>query len=392
MQQILTLNQIALEGLERFPRDRYEIGSAITDPDAILVRSQKLTEAHATPRLRCAARAGAGVNNIPVEAMTRGGIVVFNTPGANANSVKESVITAMLLASRDVLGGVRFIDALAGQSDPAQLHRQVEAEKKRFKGGEIAGKTLGVVGLGAIGSMVADVGLRLGMHVIGYDPAISVDAAWRLPSAVGKMENLYALLSRSDFITLHVPVLPDTVGLINEERLKIVKRGAVLINYARDEVVDPLAVAAALDAGQISRYVADFPDPALIGKPGVIFTPHLGASTEEAETNCAVMAADQIIDFLENGNIRNSVNFPTLLLDRTTGHRIAFSNYNVPRMLNGVLSILADHNLNVIDMLNKSRGEIAYNLIDLDRFADANVLAEIEAIEGVVNVRSIEAP
>ena len=392
MQQILTLNQIALEGLERFPRDRYEIGSAITDPDAILVRSQKLTEAHATPRLRCVARAGAGVNNIPVEAMTRGGIVVFNTPGANANSVKESVITAMLLASRDVLGGVRFIDALAGQGDPAQLHRQVEAEKKRFKGGEIAGKTLGVVGLGAIGSMVADVGLRLGMHVIGYDPAISVDAAWRLPSAVGKMENLYALLSRSDFITLHVPVLPDTVGLINEERLKIVKRGAVLINYARDEVVDPLAVAAALDAGQISRYVADFPDPALIGKPGVIFTPHLGASTEEAETNCAVMAADQIIDFLENGNIRNSVNFPTLLLDRTTGHRIAFSNYNVPRMLNGVLSILADHNLNVIDMLNKSRGEIAYNLIDLDRFADANVLAEIEAIEGVVNVRSIEAP
>lgn len=392
MQQILTLNQIALEGLERFPRDRYEIGSAISDPDAILVRSEKLTEAHATLRLRCVARAGAGVNNIPVEAMTRAGIVVFNTPGANANSVKESVITAMLLASRDVIGGVRFVDQWAGRADAAELHRQVEAEKKRFKGGEIAGKTLGVVGLGAIGSMVADVGLRLGMRVIGYDPAISVDAAWRLPSSVGKMENLYALLSRSDFISLHVPVLPDTVGLINEERLKIVKRGAVLINYARDEVVDPKAVAAALDSGSLSRYVSDFPDPDLIGKPGVIFTPHLGASTEEAETNCAIMAAEQIIDFLENGNIRNSVNFPTLLLDRTTGHRIAFSNYNVPRMLNSVLSILADHNLNVVDMLNKSRGEIAYNLIDLDRLPDDNVLAQIEAIEGVVNVRSIEAP
>ncbi|MCC5873640.1 MAG: phosphoglycerate dehydrogenase [Gammaproteobacteria bacterium] len=392
MQQILTLNQIALEGLERFPRDRYEIGSAISDPDAILVRSEKLTEAHATSRLRCVARAGAGVNNIPVEAMTRAGIVVFNTPGANANSVKESVITAMLLASRDVIGGVRFVDQWAGRGDAAELHRQVEAEKKRFKGGEIAGKTLGVVGLGAIGSMVADVGLRLGMRVIGYDPAISVDAAWRLPSSVGKMENLYALLSRSDFISLHVPVLPDTVGLINEERLKVVKRGAVLINYARDEVVDPKAVAAALDSGSLSRYVSDFPDPDLIGKPGVIFTPHLGASTEEAETNCAIMAAEQIIDFLENGNIRNSVNFPTLLLDRTTGHRIAFSNYNVPRMLNSVLSILADHNLNVVDMLNKSRGEIAYNLIDLDRLPDDNVLAQIEAIEGVVNVRSIEAP
>lgn len=392
MQQILTLNQIALEGLERFPRDRYEIGSAISDPDAILVRSQKLTEAHATARLRCVARAGAGVNNIPVEAMTRAGIVVFNTPGANANSVKESVITAMLLASRDILGGVRFVEELEGQTDAAELNRQVEAEKKRFKGGELAGKTLGVVGLGAIGSMVADVGLRLGMRVVGYDPAISIDAAWRLPSDVGKMENLYALLSRSDFISLHVPVLPDTMGLINEERLKITKRGAVLINYARDEVVDPLAVAAALEAGQISRYVADFPDPALIGKPGAIFTPHLGASTAEAEINCAVMAADQVIDFLEHGNIKNSVNFPTLQLDRTTGHRIAFSNYNVPRMLNGVLSILADHNLNVIDMLNKSRGEIAYNLIDLDRPADDEVLAQLTAIEGVVNVRNVEAP
>lgn len=390
MLKILTLNQIALEGLERFPRDRYELGSAIPDPDAILVRSQNLSEQHATPRLRCVARAGAGVNNIPVEAMTRNGIVVFNTPGANANSVKESVITAMLLASRDVIGGVGFVHGL-GALDAAELHRQVEAEKKRFRGAEIAGKTLGVVGLGAIGSLVADVGLRLGMKVLGFDPAISVDAAWRLPSDVQRMENLYALLSRSDYISLHVPLLPDTAGLINDERLNATRPGTVLINYARDEIVDPAAVARALDAGQLRRYVADFPAPELIGRPDVIFTPHLGASTGEAETNCAIMAAEQIIDFLENGNIRNSVNFPTLQLDRTTGHRIAFSNYNVPRMLNSVLSVLADHNLNVIDMLNKSRDEIAYNLIDLDRPADAALLARITAIEGVVNVRSIES-
>ncbi|TVS09119.1 MAG: 3-phosphoglycerate dehydrogenase, partial [Gammaproteobacteria bacterium] len=300
MLKILTLNQIALEGLERFPRDRYELGSAVPDPDAILVRSEKLSAEYATPRLRCVARAGAGVNNIPVEAMTRNGIVVFNTPGANANSVKESVITAMLLASRDVVGGVRFVHDLAGVGDAAELGRQVEAEKKRFRGTEIAGKTLGVVGLGAIGSMVADVGLRLGMKVLGYDPAISVDSAWRLPSDVQKMENLYALLSRSDYISLHVPVLPDTVGLINDERLKVTRPGAVLINYARDEIVDPLAVARALDAGHLRRYVSDFPAPGLIGRPDVIFTPHLGASTGEAETNCAIMAADQIIDFLEN--------------------------------------------------------------------------------------------
>ena len=391
MLKILTLNQIALEGLERFPRDRYELGSAVPDPDAILVRSEKLSADYATPRLRCVARAGAGVNNIPVEAMTRNGIVVFNTPGANANSVKESVITAMLLASRDVVGGVRFVHDLAGVGDAAELGRQVEAEKKRFRGTEIAGKTLGVVGLGAIGSMVADVGLRLGMKVLGYDPAISVDSAWRLPSDVQKMENLYALLSRSDYISLHVPVLPDTVGLINDERLKVTRPGAVLINYARDEIVDPLAVARALDAGHLRRYVSDFPAPGLIGRPDVIFTPHLGASTGEAETNCAIMAADQIIDFLENGNIRNSVNFPTLLLDRTTGHRIAFSNFNVPRMLNSVLSILADHDLNVVDMLNKSRDEIAYNLIDLDRPASDELLMRIQAIDGVVNVRTIES-
>ena len=389
MLKILTLNQIAVEGLERFPRDHYELGSAILDPDAILVRSEQLTAAHLTPRLCAVARAGAGVDNIPVADLTRQGIVVFNTPGANANSVKESVISALLLSARDLVGGVRYVDSLAGL-DAGEMHRQVEAEKKRFRGSEITGKTLGVVGLGAIGSMVADVGLRLGMRVLGFDPAISVDGAWRLPSDVQKMENLQALLARSDYVSLHVPSIPDTLHLIDDVSLRAVRQGTVLINYARDEVVDPAAVGRALDAGVLRRYVSDFPEPGLVGRPDVIFTPHLGASTGEAEVNCAVMAANQIIDFLENGNIRNAVNFPALQLERTGGHRIAFSNYNVPRMLNSVLSVLADRELNVIDMLNKSRDDIAYNLIDLEQPPSAEALAEIAAIDGVVNVRMIE--
>ncbi len=390
MQKILTLNQIALQGLEQFPRDRYELGSSLPDPDGILLRSHKLTPDAVPVSVRGIARAGAGVNNIPVAAMTERGVVVFNTPGANANSVKESVITALLLASRDVLGGVRYVYGLAGERDHAALHAQVEAEKKRFKGGEIAGKTLGVVGLGAIGSLVAEAGLKLGMQVLGYDPAISVEGAWRLSSDVRKMDNLHSLLARSDYITLHVPALEQTRQLISDETLASVRPGAVLINYARDEVVDPAAVVRALDAGQLRRYIADFPDVNLLGRGDVIFTPHLGASTEEAETNCAIMAAEQLIDFMENGNIRNSVNFPALYLERSTPFRIAVSNHNVPRMLGSVLSILAEHNINVVDMLNKSRDNIAYNLIDLEMPVNGTVLGEIEAIEGVINVRALE--
>ena len=387
MHKVLTLNQIALAGLERFPRDRYELGTELQDPDAILVRSHMLGEGHATPRLRAVGRAGAGVNNIPVADFTRRGIVVFNTPGANANSVKEIVIGAMLLAARDLSGGMQFVRGLDPALGKADLDSQVEAEKKRFRGGEIAGKTLGVVGLGAIGSRVAEVGLRLGMDVLGYDPAISVDAAWRLPSEVQKMENLQALLARSDYVSLHVPAIPQTKGLINANTLAAMRNGAVLLNFARDAIVDPAAIAAALDGGRLARYVADFPAPELVRHPKALFTPHLGASTEEAEENCAVMAAEQLMDFLEHGNIRNSVNFPPVQLDRTAGHRIAVINNNVPKMLGAILSALADHELNIIDMLNKSRDEIAYNLIDVEAPPSDALVSELSAIDGVVNVR-----
>ena len=390
MHKVLTLNQIALAGLERFPRGRYELGTELQDPDAILVRSHKLDGSHATPRLRAVARAGAGVNNIPVADYTRRGIVVFNTPGANANSVKEIVIAAMLLAARDLSGGMQYVRGLDPALDKDALNKLVEAEKKRFKGGEIAGKTLGVVGLGAIGSRVAEVGLRLGMDVLGYDPAISVDAAWRLPSEVQKMENLQALLARSDYVSLHVPAIPQTEGLINADTLAGMRAGAVLLNYARDAIVDPAAIAAALDSGRLARYVADFPAPELVAHPHAMFTPHLGASTEEAEENCAVMAANQLMDFLEHGNIRNSVNFPAVQLDRTGGHRIAVINDNVPKMLGAILSALADHELNIIDMLNKSRDEIAYNLIDVEAPPSEALVRELCAIEGVVNVRCFD--
>ena len=387
MHKVLTLNQIALAGLERFPRDRYELGTELQDPDAILVRSHTLGEGHATPRLRAVARAGAGVNNIPVADFTSRGIVVFNTPGANANSVKEIVIGAMLLAARDLSGGMHFVRGLDPALGKQELDKRVEAEKKRFKGGEIAGKTLGVVGLGAIGSRVAEVCLRLGMDVLGYDPALSVDAAWRLPSEVQKMENLQALLARSDYVSLHVPAIPQTEGLINADALAAMRPGSVLLNFARDAIVEPAAIAGSLDSGHLARYVADFPAPELVGHPRALFTPHLGASTEEAEENCAVMAADQLMDFLEHGNIRNSVNFPAVQLDRTGGYRIAVINNNVPKMLGAILSALADHELNIIDMLNKSRDEIAYNLIDVEAPPSSALVEQLSAIDGVVNVR-----
>ncbi len=390
MRKVLTLNQIAIEGLERFPRARYEVGSEVVDPDAILVRSHPLSEADISPRLRAVARAGAGVNNIPVPEYTERGIVVFNTPGANANSVKELVFASMLLASRNVLAGTRFVESLRDVNDPDELNRRVEAEKKTYRGGELAGKALGVVGLGAIGSLVAEAGLRLGMNVVGYDPALSVDAAWRLPAEVQKADNLHTLFARADYVTLHVPATPDTENLVNEDSLKSFRQGAMLLNFARDEVVDPRAIRGALDSGRLARYASDFPAPDLIGRPDVILTPHLGASTAEAERNCAVMASDQIIEFLENGNIINSVNFPAVFLERTEGERISVTNRNVPRMLGHILSILAEHDINVIDMLNKSREDVAYNLIDLAAPPTEAVLDQIRAIEGVINVRSID--
>jgi D-3-phosphoglycerate dehydrogenase len=388
MHKIRTINNISEKGLSRFPADRYELGDAIADPEAILVRSQQLTDADAVPSLRAVGRAGAGVNNIPVADYTDKGIVVFNTPGANANAVKELVMVGLLLSCRGIIPGIKYVNSLGEYSDKAELNKLVESSKKQYKGRELKGKTLGVLGLGAIGSMVADMALQMEMNVVGYDPALSVEAAWRLSSKVEKMENLQMLFSRSDIITLHVPALDATRGMIDSEALSQFRDGAVLLNFAREEIVDKEAISEALDSEKISQYISDFPTPGLIGKRGVVSTPHLGASTEEAEENCAIMVADQVKDFLENGNIKNSVNFPALSLERTTGcYRIAMANKNVPRILGSVLSILADRNINVVDMLNKSREDVAYNLIDIQAEPSDDLLEEILAIDGVINAR-----
>ncbi len=388
MFQVLTLNQISTKGLDKLSRENYEIASEFNAPDAILLRSHKLKPEDISASVLGIARAGAGFNNIPVSYCTENGIPVFNTPGANANAVKELIVSALTLGSRGILEGMEYVHTLSDMSDAAEMNKLLEKEKKRFKGNELSGKTLGVIGLGAIGSMVADTALALGMNVIGYDPALSVEAAWRLSSDVKKMDNLQSLMAKSDFITLHLPVLDSTRNLVNSELLSNVKAGAVLLNFAREEIVDSTAVIKALEAGALSKYIADFPSPSLIGVKGTVLMPHIGASTDEAEENCAVMAACQIKDFLENGNIKNSVNFPALSLERN-GIRLAISNRNVPKILGNILSILADQNINIIDMLNKSREDIAYNLIDIESEPDESVLASMRDIEGVINVRLI---
>lgn len=389
MFKILTLNQVSVKGLERLPRDSYEIASEFSSPDAILLRSHKLQAVDIGPSVLAIARAGAGVNNIPVVACTERGIPVFNTPGANANAVKELIVGALTLGSRGVLEGIRFVDTLAQMSDAAEMSKLLEKEKARFKGNELLGKTLGVVGLGAIGSMVADIALKLGMDVIGYDPAISVDAAWRLPSEVRKIDNLVSLFARADYITLHLPVLDSTRGLINQELLSHSKPSLRLLNFSREEIVDVPAIIAALSAGRMFKYITDFPAPGLIGRADVVLMPHLGASTDEAEENCAIMAATQLRSFLELGNISNAVNFPSLALDRSGGVRLAITNRNIPKMLGQLLSLLADANINIIDMLNKSRDDVAYTLIDVASEPGEEVLQGMRAVTGVVNVRLI---
>ena len=387
--QILSLNQISLKGLDRLPRDRYEIASEFAHPEAILLRSHKLAEGDIADSVLAIARAGAGVNNIPVDACTARGIPVFNSPGANANAVKELVATGLLLGSRGVVAGIDYVRTLDDVSDGAELNRVLEANKKQFKGSELVGKTLGVVGLGAIGSLVAEMALTLGMDVMGYDPALSVEAAWRLSSQVRRADTLSALFGRCDYISLHLPVLEATRGLINTELLGVMQPGTCLLNFARQEIIDQPSLLAALDSGKLRKYIADFATPELIGRDDVILMPHIGASTEEAEDNCAIMAADQLRDFLENGNIRNSVNFPTLQLERVSGCRLSVTNENVPKILGNVLSILADEDINVIDMLNKSRDKIAYNLIDISGVVTDGILERMRAIKGVINVRLI---
>ena len=389
MYKIQTLKSISGKGLERLPRDKYEVATEIGHADAILLRSHKLTPEEIAPSVKAIARAGAGTNNVPVGRMTELGIPVFNTPGANANAVKELVLAGLLLGSRGILDGIGYANTLNEMNDASAMNKLLEKEKKRFSGQEIAGKTLGVIGLGAIGARVARMGLELDMEVLGYDPAISVDAAWRLPSDVKKMDNLQALLARADFITLHLPVLDATRNLINAERLECMKPDACVVNFARGEIVDNGAIADALNNDKLRLYVTDFPAPELFGTDKVILMPHIGASTREAEENCAVMAAEQLMDFLENGNIKNSVNFPPLVLERTTEYRLALVNKNVPRILGGVLSVLADLNINVVDMLNKSRDDIAYNLIDIESPVGDDLLAKLYEIDGVISVRAI---
>lgn len=389
MKKIKTYNAIANKGLDKFSRERYEVSSEFSSPDAILLRSHKLHQEPIAPSVKAIARCGAGVNNIPIQQCTENGIVVFNTPGANANAVKELVLTGLLLSARDVLGGVAYSQTLSDISEAGVMDKLLEKEKKRFSGSEIKGKTLGVIGLGAIGASVANTAIDLGMDVIGFDSALSVEAAWRLSSRIQRAENLQSLITRCDFVTVHVPALESTIGLISSELLALAKPGQVLLNFARKEIVDTDAVVTALENGQLRQYVTDFPTPALIGREGVVLMPHIGASTSEAEENCAVMGAEQLIDFLENGNITNSVNFPKIRLERAEGYRITFANDNVPKVLGHVLSLLADLNINVLDMLNKSRDEVAYTILDIEQEPTAELLSAISGVEHVFNVRAL---
>jgi D-3-phosphoglycerate dehydrogenase len=390
MFRIKTYNTLSIRGLERFGRERYEVSSDIGRPDAYLLRSQPLHDEPVPDSLLAVARAGAGVNNIPVQAYGRQGIVVFNTPGANANAVKELVLAGMLLSARGILPGIAYAQSLSGLRDAAEMHQRLEQEKSRFAGSELRGKTLGIVGLGAIGSLVADMALALGMQVLGYDPALSIDAAWRLSNAVQRMENLPTLLARSDYVSLHVPALDATRHLLGADALRHVKPHAVLLNFARETIVDPAAVRQALDAGRLGRYVCDFPEPGLAAHDQVIATPHLGASTAESEDNCAVMAADQLIELLEHGHIANSVNYPAMRMDRTPGAtRITFSNHNVAGVLGHVLGVLAEAQVNVLDMSNRSRDALAYNIIDVASRPDDVTLAAIAAVPHVIRVRVV---
>lgn len=384
MYKIRTYNSISVKGLNRFPREAYEVASEIPAPDAFLIRSQKLHDMELPESLKAIGRAGAGVNNVPVERCSEAGVVVFNAPGANANAVKELVLAGMLLGSRDIYEGMKFVESLEPQDG---LDPLLEKEKKRFAGSELVGKTLGVVGLGNIGSLVANMGLALGMKVIGYDPAISVEAAWRLSSDVEKMDNLNSLFARADYISLHLPVLDVTRGLVNDALLAGVQPGLVLLNFARGEIVDTAAVARALDSDRLHRYVSDFPANDTLRHPKMLQMPHIGASTGEAEENCAIMVADQLMDFLENGNIANSVNFPNIALPRATPVRVTISNRNVPKVLNQITAIIAEHEINIVDMLNKSRDDIAYNIIDLAACPDKSAIDALSSIDEVIGLR-----
>jgi len=383
--KVLTLNPISGVGLKRFPSGRYIVGSQVENPDAILVRSHDMHAMDISRRVKAIGRAGAGVNNIPVEKMSKRGVPVFNAPGANANAVKELVIAGMLIAARNLTPALKFVEGLKG--DDRTLDQTMEDGKKQFAGLELPRHTLGVIGLGKIGSLVADSAIKLGMNVLGYDPEITVDAAWSLPSQVKKAHSIEEVLKAADFVTLHVPLADVTRKMINAGRVKLMKNGAVLLNFSRDGIVDNDAVLEGLAARRIRCYVCDFPVRKLLGHPQVVALPHLGASTREAEDNCAVMVVDQVRDFLESGNILNAVNFPDVVMMREAPYRVGIANANVPNMVGQISAAMGKARLNIHNMLNKSKGEMAYTLVDVDSQVPAKVIEQIGKIDGVLSVR-----
>jgi len=385
MFRIQTLNKISSIGLQQLSMDNYEVASEFSSPDAILVRSVKMHDMDFPSSLKAIGRAGAGVNNIPLDKCTQEGIVVFNTPGANANAVKELVVASLLLSSRNLASGINWAKTLVGEG--SEVPKLVEKGKSNFVGPELYGKTLGVIGLGAIGMLVANAGVAMGMRVVGFDPYISIDSAWALSKDVEKAISLDNLLNESDYISLHIPLMDTTKGFINKSKFDIMKDGVRIMNFARGGLVNVEDLFAAFDSGKVDTFVTDFPDETLLKHDKVIGIPHLGASTPESESNCAVMAVDQIRDFLENGNIKNSVNFPNTGMPRNGGNRLIIANKNVPRMVGNITTVLADENINIADMLNKNRGDIAYNIIDIDGDISEDQLQKIRDIEGIIMVR-----
>jgi len=387
--EILVLNQVSHVGLKRLPPERYSIVKEAKSPDAIIVRSQDLHGHAFGANLKAVARAGAGVNNIPVAALSARGVPVFNAPGANANAVKELVLAGMLLAARNLKGALDYVGTLDAHAP--DLEARIEEGKKAYAGIELPGHTLGIIGLGKIGSLVADAAIRLGMNVLGFDPHITVDAAWSLPSQVRRAGSIDEVLKAGHFISLHVPLTERTRGLVGAKNIDLLRAGAILLNFSRDGIVDDAAVVKSLRARRLKAYVTDFPSAALLGEPGVVALPHLGASTREAEDNCAVMVVDQLRDYLENGNLANAVNFPDCTVAREAACRIAIANANVPNMLARISQVMGARSLNIHTMLNKSRGDMAYTLVDVDCDVPAEAIAELRAIDGVLSVRYLPA-
>lgn len=389
MYKIQTLNNISAVGLERLPTDKYSIADEVESPDAIILRSFKMHEMDIPASLKAVGRAGAGVNNIPLDKMSIAGIPVFNAPGANANAVKELVVASIFIAARNITEAVKYTEALEGED--AELSKLVEAGKKKYAGFEVPGRTIGVVGLGAIGRMVANTCIDLGMNVIGFDPGLTVDGAWQLSSAITRANSVEEMLGNVDFLTVHVPLIDATRDLINADNVGKLKSTAVVINLARGGITNDAAVCDALDAGKLGAYVTDFPNNRTKKTPQVIGLPHLGASTGEAEDNCAVMVAEQVRDYLENGNIKNSVNFPNVSMPRGTSYRLIVCNANVPNMVGQISTIMAEAGLNIHDMINQSRGDIAYTIVDLDTEIPQSVVDTIKQLDGVMIARSIQS-